>query len=143
MGFIDTVKGKIKSTVDAVTGKAATVTLVTEGKFAPGEVITCALTVASTGNPLQSKAAYVDLHGEDDADETMLERAREFVLREGDPVVTFEIAGPFQLEAGQTKTLHGTFTVPMDLDLKRTWLVRGRVQAFGNDPDSPWAVLGK
>ncbi len=141
MGFIDTVKSKVKSTLDAVTGKAATVSLATQGKFAPGEIIECTLTVISSGNAFESKAAYVDLHGEDDLDENVLEKAREFVMREGDPVITIEVHGPFSVAAGETKTLTGRFTVPTDLDLKRKWLVRGRIQAFGNDPDSAFAVI--
>ncbi len=143
MGFIDSVKGKIKSAVDAVSGKAATVSFTVDGQFAPGAELSCALTVTSTGNALESKGAYVDLHGEDDAKESVLEKAREFVMMAGDPVVTLEVHGPFTLAAGESKTLVGKFIVPADIDMKRVWRARGRVQAFGNDPDSPFIEVGK
>jgi len=143
MGFLDTVKGKIKEVTDSVTGHAATVALATQGKFAAAEVITTKVTVTSTGNAVSAKGVFVDLMGQDDADENLVEKARELVTRDTDPVHELAVGSAFELAAGETKTIDGQFIVPAGLDPKRVWFVRARVQTFGNDPNSEYVRISE
>ena len=143
MSFLDNVKNKIKQVADSVTGNAATVALETSGKFAAGEIITAKVTITSTGNAVSSKGVFVDLLGQDDDNENLVEKAREFVTRDTDPVHEIAVGEGFELAAGETKVVSGQFTVPADLDAKRVWYVRGRVQTFGNDPNSDYVKISE
>jgi hypothetical protein len=140
MSFIDTVKNTLKATVDAVTGHSAIVELETEGKPGPGAIIEVKMIVTSTGLALDSKAAFVDVHGEDDLDESALERMREFLM-DRDPTFTFEVHGPFLVAAEGKTYLSGRFIMPNGIDMKRIWLVRGRIQHTGQDPHSQYRLI--
>jgi len=140
MSFIDSVKNTLKATVDAVTGHSAIVELETEGKPGPGAIIEIKMIVTSTGLELHSKAAYVDVHGEDDLDESALERMREFLM-DRDPAFTFEVHGPFHVAPEGKTYLSGRFIMPSGIDMKRIWLARGRIQHAGQDPHSQYRLI--
>ncbi len=141
MSFLDNVKNKIKQVADSVTGHAATVALETSGKFSEGEIITTKVTITSTGNAVSSKGVFVDLLGQDDPSENLVEKAREFVTRDTDPLHEIAVGEGFELAAGETKVVSGQFTVPGGLDPARVWFVRARVQTFGNDPNSDYVRI--
>jgi len=140
MSFIDTVKNALKATADAVTGHSAIVEVETEGKPGPGAAIKVKLTVTSTGLAIDSKAGFVDVHGEDDLDESALERMRELLV-DRDPSFSFEIHGPFHVAADGKAFLNGSFVMPDGIDMKRTWLIRGRIQHAGKDPHSQYRLI--
>ena len=141
MSIIETVKEKIKVSANIVTGKAATIVLETKGKFVAGEVMEVNMTVTAAGAPFESKGAFVDLTGEDDLKETLIEKARELVMQQGDPTYSIEVQGPFSLKAGEVKVIASRFTVPAGLDPARKWFIRGRVKALGHDPSSPFKAI--
>lgn len=140
MSLIDSLKSSIKATLDAVTGHAAIVEIETEGTPSPSSWIEVKLTVTSTGREIDSKAAFVDLHGEDDLDESTLEKVREFLV-DRDPSYSFEVHGPFHVAAEGKTFLHGRFRMPDDMDPKRMWLVRGRIKHAGLDPRSQYRLI--
>lgn len=140
MSLIDNLKNSIKSTFDAVTGHSAIVELETEGTPAPAAWIEAKLTITGVGHAAEFKAAFIDLHGEDDLDESALEKVREFLM-DRDPSYTFEISGPFHVDAEGKTFLHGRFQMPTDMDIKRKWLVRGRIKHLGVDPRSQYRLM--
>lgn len=140
MSLIDNLKNSIKSTLDAVTGHSAIVELETEGAPAPEAWIEAKLTITGVGHAAEFGGAFVDLHGEDDLDESALEKVREFLM-DRDPSYTFLISGPFHVDAEGKTFLHGRFQMPADMDPKRKWLVRGRIKHLGVDPRSQYRLL--
>ncbi|MCB9735266.1 MAG: hypothetical protein H6745_21990 [Deltaproteobacteria bacterium] len=137
-GAAGAVGSSVKSMSDAVTGKGAEVTLEKTGALSAGGSVDVKVTVKSTGGAVKSEGVVIDLYGEDDPDENMLEKARELVMREKGPKHAFDIGGPFTVEAGGSKVVEGSFTLPAKLEDGLTWMIRARVKAFGNDPDTGW-----
>lgn len=141
MGVVDAVKRGLKGALDAVTGHAAVVDVTSHGVAAPGGRVTVRVTVTSTGGTVAADALVVDLHGEDDLDERLLDKAAELLPGRADPEYVFEIVGPFELTPHQCKTFEGEFAFPDDMDTSRTWLIRARVAVPGHDPHSAFAIL--
>lgn len=149
MGFLDKVKdtakgvaGKVgdatKGMTDAVTGKGAEVSLAYKGQLQPGGELDVTLTVKSTGRAVKANGAFIDFYGEDDPNENAVEKARELIMREKGPKHALRLSGEFTVKPGQTKVIEATVTLPDPLSADFTWMVRGRVDAFGNDPDTGW-----
>lgn len=128
----------VKGVTDVVTGKGAEVTLEKTGKLQASGAVNVKVTVKSTGKALKADGVVIDLYGEDDPDESVLEKARELVMREKGPKHAFDIGGAFTVDAGATHVIEGSFSLPAELDDKLTWMIRARVKAFGNDPDTGW-----
>ena len=60
----------------------------------------------------------------------------------------FQIAPAFVLAANETRQFEGTFEIPPNVQPTFTgvhashhWEIRGRIEAFGNDPDSGYQPL--
>lgn len=137
MGLADTAKHAAKTALDALTGGAAVVTLRWDGPPAPDALITVHVTVTSTGREVHATGAVIDLHGEDDLDEALLDRLAELLPGEADPHHTLRVADAFTLAPDQTKTFVATFHLPA-LTLGRSWLIRARVEVPGRDAASPY-----
>lgn len=148
MGFLD----KIKGAVSAVTGGGAKVTLEFRPPFAmPGEPVQVRVTATSTGGEIKSKGLYIDLR----AVETVRVDKDEVAGAERDvncsrETFTQEIAisPAFVLAPNETKTFEGVVNLPANCQPSFTgkltqheWTIRGRVEAFGNDPDSGYQPL--
>lgn len=130
MGIFDKLK-------HAVTGGAAKVELVKfDGKLEGGALVFVRVNVTANDAELKSKGVYIDLHGEDDMDESVLDKAAE--LFNPDPEFSWPVATELTLPAGETKTYENAIAMPAELDPKRTWLIRARVEAPGKDPASAW-----
>jgi hypothetical protein len=140
MNIIDNLKGSIKATLDAVTGHGAIVELETEGAPAPSATIEVKITVSATGRNVDFKSATIDLHGQDDLDESALETVREFLI-DRDPHYSVEVHGPFHVAAEGKTYLHGSFQMPADMDPRRKWLARARVKHTGVDPRSKYLLM--
>ena len=143
MGFLD----KMKGAVAAITGSAAKVSLEYHNVLAsPGDLVAVKVTAASTGAEVTSKGVFIDLRGTEEIDiparaamsvEERVALSNEIVER------AFQIAPGFTLAANETKVFEGNFQLPTDCQpsysgrfCKHEWQIRGRVEAFGNDPDS-------
>ena len=152
MGFFD----KLKAAASFVTGGAAKVTIEWNPPVAfPGEAVGVRVTATSAGAAVQSGGIFVDVQ----ANEQLSIQAN--ALGNNNPHIShtrqtynnaFQIAGPFQLAAGETKMFEGQFVLPANAQptydgplADHDWGMRGRVEMTGNDPDSGFVkfVVGK
>lgn len=146
MGFFD----KIKGAVNAVTGGAAKVEMEYLPMVMAGEKLAVRIKATSTGQKVESKGVYVDLAGTE-----KIKIRRSQAGTESDVELsnaTFEkqilIAPAFTLEANETKQWEGVIEMPAGVEptfsgayAKHEWFVRGRIEAFGNDPDTGYLPL--
>lgn len=155
MGIFD----KLKAAAAAVTGGAAQVTIGYEPQAAlPGDAIRVKVTVVSAGAEVKSGGVFVDLRAEERIRvprRAVAMQTRDSALSMGDIHIenaTFEQAFPIApslvLAPNETKLVEGTVQVPAGLEpsyrgthAEHRWEIRGRLDAFGNDPDSGWQPL--
>jgi hypothetical protein len=142
MGFLD----KLKSAVSTLTGGGARVTIELEPStgFA-GDRILAKVSVTSTGNEIKSKGIFIDLRS---VEEVLIKKDRtgadqDICLAHTLFEESFQIAPELVLDANETRLFEGTFQLPDQCEpsysghfTKHKWTVRGRMEAFGNDPDS-------
>ena len=145
MGFFD----KVKSAMNAVTGGGARVTIeLKQACVFPGEQVSVRITATSTGAELKSKGAYVDLFAEervsvqDEQTKSQISRSKTTIQQE------FQIAPAFDLAPNETKVFEGSFAFPatalptfLGQLAQHTSAIRGRIEAFGNDPDSGYQPI--
>ena len=145
MGFFD----KLKSVVNAVTGGAATVTIqLQQACVIPGEAVSLKITATSNGAEVKSKGVYVDVFAEervsfkDDATKDVINRTKTTTQQ------TVQIAPAFVLAPNETKSFEGSFQFPANVlptfagsFCQHVCQIRGRIEAFGNDPDSGYQVI--
>jgi hypothetical protein len=147
MGFLD----KLKGAVNAVTGGGANVTIeYAQAVVFPGDAIPVRITATSTGAEVKSGGIFVDLST---TEEIKLNRGDFGVeshmhLKGETWTQQVQIAPAFVLPAGQTMQFEGRVQIPANAPASTqgkhvalTWLIRGRVEAFGNDPDSGFKPL--
>jgi hypothetical protein len=148
MGFLD----KLKGAVNAVTGGAAKVTLEFDPKLAfPGDSVRVKISATSTGPELKSKGVFLDLRGEERIKlprGTIENQSNEINAAKTAMSQEYQIAPAFVLGAGETKLFEGVFQLPSGLQpsfqgalARLEWELRGRVEAFGNDPDSGYQSI--
>ena len=136
--------------LDAITGGAAQVWIeYPRHAVKPGEAVHARITVLPRTN-FQANGVFLDLVSEEsgyvDVDSRCSdcgnytyssERYSRTIYKTSVP-----LAGPLQLYANYTLVFQGYVTIPPNAQptyigyLKHQWLIRGRVDAFGNDPDS-------
>ncbi|HVW02749.1 MAG TPA: sporulation protein [Planctomycetaceae bacterium] len=138
MGFFD----KIKSMVNVVTGGAATVTIdYPQQLLYPGDQVPVKITATSTGQEVKSKGAFVDVLSFEKVkfkhDKEEIDQSHTFVQQ------AFQIAPAFVLQPNETKVFEGQFQLPLSVlptysgkIAQHKCQIRGRIEAFGNDPDS-------
>lgn len=135
MGILDRLK-------HAVTGGAAKVELVKHnGSLAAGEMVYVRVQV-DAAQGFDSDGVFIDLHGEDDLDEGVLDKAAE--IFNPDPEYSWPVQGATKFAANETAHIEGALQMPADFAPgTRTWLIRARVEAIGKDPTSAWVVFGQ
>lgn len=156
MGFLD----KLKGAVNMVTGGGAKVTIQFHPQVAfPGETINVQLTATSTGGEVKASAALIDLvatervsvdsyhvkqsqHNSQDDHTQALNVSKETIN------LTIPIAPAFTLAANETKIFEGAIQIPPNAQptyhghfTHHNWEIRGRIDVFGNDPDSGYVSL--
>ena len=147
MGFLDKISGAMKS----VTGGAAKVSI--EYPHSPvhlGDSINVRVTVVSTGGEVKSDGAFVDLLAREEGSvyESVLcnksghyNNAR-INIKKKTLAQAIPVAPAFVLDNDETKTFDAEIQVPYNAQptysgtFKHEWYIRGRLEAFGNDPDS-------
>jgi hypothetical protein len=152
MGFLD----KLKGAMQAVTGGGAKVTIeYSQGLLQPGMPLHVRVTATSTGRELKSGGCFLDVAGVETVQlkDVMpsnyhgAQPAQHVPVDVGTTADTFrqsfQIAGGFVLAPNETKVFEGQFVLPpgsqptfQGKNSAHQWTVRGRVEAFGNDPDS-------
>lgn len=148
MGLFDALKGA----VDSMTGGAAHVTVeYAMTPFVPGQEVRVIIRVTSTGGQVNSNGVFLDIW----ARETGRVHVSIHCSHCGNNAsgwdtfseTTYEaqlpVSPPFTLGAGQGAVFEARFGVPggvpgtyQGVHVRHEWLVRGRLDAFGNDPDS-------
>ena len=145
MGFMDS----LKSMVNTVTGGSATVTIqLQQACVFPGEAVTFKITAKSNGAEVKSKGVYVDIFAEekvslrDEESKQEINRAKTTIQQ------TIQVAPAFTLAANEAKEFAGTFEFPSNAlptfagaFTQHRCLLRGRIEAFGNDPDSGYQAI--
>jgi hypothetical protein len=140
MGFFD----KIKGAVNAVTGGAARVTIeIAQPVIVAGEPVAVRITATSTGAEVKSGGVFVDVRGQESVDFKHGEQNTQVTHSETTFKQTFSIAPAFVLAPNETKKFEGTFQLPPSALpsfagklAKFAYSVCGRIETFGNDPDS-------
>jgi len=152
MGLFD----KLKGAMNAVTGGAAKVTIQYQppGGF-PGDTVQVRITATSTGGEVKSGGVFVDLRSVEKVHVPAHSHANVQVDVHLDHETfkqSFQVAPPFVLGAGQTSLFEGAVQIPPTAQptyqgrhAQHAWEIRGRVEAFGNDPDSGYQpfMVGK
>jgi len=147
MGFMD----KLKAAAQAVTGGAARVSIEYQPPVCfPGDTVQVKVTATSTGAELQSQGVFIDLRGQEWVHLTRMEAMTDKDVNSTKTTyeTSMQIGQLFTLGANETKTWEGAITVPAAIQpsyqgvySRHQWEIRGRIEAFGNDPDSGWQPL--
>ena len=141
MGFFD----KLKGAMNAVTGGAAKVTIeLVQPCVFPGEECGVRITATSTGAEIKSKGVYVDFKGVEEVKFKDDQQAGKEVTKSHTTIdQEFLLSGAFVLAANESKTWEGAFRLPPTVlpsfagaIASHKCFIRGRIEAFGNDPDS-------
>lgn|GEM_PF-740929 len=196
MGLLD----KMRGAFDAVTGKAAQVTLEFEPPIRVGEEFRVRVVATSSGAEVKSQGVFVDVV----ASERVAIKGAAIASAGGNPMgaslggaglpavtapasmsvvadksgrpaaalpsgqsaatpadvnvshvtyqQSFQIASPLVLAPGESRQFEGQIVLPTEMQpsyagqhAHHEWLIRGRLEAWGNDPDSgfqPLRVIG-
>jgi len=143
MGFLD----KMKSVGTAMTGGAAKVSLeYPHQMLKPGDSINVKVTVVSMGKEVKSGGVFVDIHA-DEQGQVKCSTCQKMVNVKNETVKqAINIAPAFVLQPNESKTFESTIQIPMGQPtyhgtIRNEWRIRGRLDAFGNDPDSGFQVI--
>jgi hypothetical protein len=148
MGMMD----KFKSAMQVVTGGSAKVVFeFSPASAMPGDMLHVKVTATSTGSEVKSKGAFVDLFGSEAVmikAGTMTEQKTDIRVSQTTLDQAFQISSEFVLAPNETKVFEGTIQIPLTLQpsfggffAQHQWQIRGRIEAFGNDPDSGYKPI--
>jgi len=138
---------KTKSAASAVTGGGAKVSI--EFPHQPirsGDSMQAKVTAMSTGKEVKSGGVFVDVEAHETG-QVKCQRCQQMVpIRAQTVRQTIPIGPALVLQPGETKTLEATIQVPpgqptYNGNVRHEWEIRGRLDAFGNDPDSGFQLL--
>jgi hypothetical protein len=138
-------KKTMKDAVDVVTGGAARVTIGWKGEVRTSVPIAVVVTATSTGSELEVGGVFVDVRGTVASPVGLARDPRQGIgvpsigatfggSSPGDEV--FQLADGFVLAPDETRTFTGEIVLPERFGEIGDWQIRGRLEAFGNDPDS-------
>lgn len=143
MGFLD----KMKSVGSAMTGGAAKVSLeYPHQAMRPGDSINVKVTVVSMGKEVKSGGVFVDIHATE-AGQVKCNTCQKMVNVNHETVKqAINIAPAFVLQPNESRTFESTIQIPMGQPtyngtVRNEWRIRGRLDAFGNDPDSGFQMI--
>jgi len=153
MGLMD----KLKTAVNTVSGGSARVSIeYPPHSVYPGESVPVRVTVMSGGGEVKSNGIFVDLLAVETvtgSDKVTCPRCRN---QWSDPInkrnevvkQSIPLAPAFVLNGNETRVFEGQIQVPGGSPPSYTgtaarfeWTIRGRLEAFGNDPDSGYQSL--
>jgi sporulation-control protein spo0M len=143
MGFLD----KMKSVGSAMTGGAAKVSIEYPHQvMKPGDSMPVKVTVVSMGKEVKSGGVFVDVYAEENGKVKCKTCGHEADLRRETVKQAIPVGPAFVLQPSETKVFDATIQVPSGQptyngQVSHQWKIRGRLDAFGNDPDSGFQVL--
>lgn len=142
---------------DAITGGAAKVSIEYPSQtLTPGESLHVKVTVMSAGGEFKSKGVYVDLIGEEVGSVFGSSRCSKCGQMDSSVRIkvnkktfdqSFPIGGALTLKTNETKVFESDIQIPSNAQpsyqgsIRHDWKIRGRVEAFGNDPDSGYQTI--
>lgn len=143
MGFLD----KMKSVGSAVTGGAARVSI--EYPHQPmrsGDSIAVKVGVISSGKEVKSGGVYVDIFASETGQVKCKHCGQMTNVSNETVKQSIPIAPAFVLQPNESKVFESTVQVPggqptYNGQLRHEWKIRGRLESFGNDPDSGFQVI--
>jgi sporulation-control protein spo0M len=143
MGFLD----KMKAAGSAITGGSAKVSIeYNHQPMKPGDPLQVKVTVVSVGKEVKSGGVFVDVHAREQG-QVKCNHCQQMVNVNHETIKSAIPIGPaFVLQPNETKTFEATINLPMGQptyngQIRHTWQIRGRLDAFGNDPDSGFQNL--
>ena len=141
MGFFD----KLKGMVNAVTGGAAKVMIeFSPTRVHPGASVNVKITATSTGGEVKSQGCFLDLQA---VESCALKDDNKKEISDSKKTVdqARQISPPFVLAPKEAKVFEFTLTIPTEMPptfigtfSAHTCGLRGRIEAFGTDPESDW-----
>jgi len=153
MGLLD----KMKSAVNVVSGGGAKVSIEFPMQTVfPGEPVQVRVTAMSSGGEVKSNGIFVDLVGVETvtgSDKVTCPRCKN---QWSDPInkrheavkQSYPVAPAFVLGPGETRVFDAQVQIPggsppsfNGSSARFEWTIRGRLEAFGNDPDSGFQAL--
>jgi sporulation-control protein spo0M len=143
MGFLD----KVKSVGTAMTGGAAKVSIeYPHQSVRPGDSVAVKVTVVSMGKEVKSGGVFVDVIAEENGKVKCKKCGLEADLRRETVKQSIPVGPAFVLQPSETKVFDATIQVPSGQptyngQVSHQWKIRGRLDAFGNDPDSGFQAL--
>ncbi|MBU0624093.1 MAG: sporulation protein [Candidatus Thermoplasmatota archaeon] len=143
MGFLD----KMKSAGTAMTGGAAKVSIeYPHQSLRPGDSVAVKVTVVSMGKEVKSGGVFVDVYAEESGKVKCKKCGHEADLRHETVKQSIPVGPAFVLQPSETKVFDATIQVPSGQptysgQVSHHWKIRGRLDAFGNDPDSGFQAL--
>ncbi|MCU0798198.1 MAG: hypothetical protein MUC62_00810 [Candidatus Thermoplasmatota archaeon] len=146
MGLMD----KLKGAANAITGGGADVSLeMPSGPFRTGEQVKVRVTVRSKGSEVRSGGVFIDIKAVEKGTvrSTQLcnscNRSLPYTVTVSRTTVeqSITVHPAFVLKKDETKVVDATISIPPGQPtyhgtIDHVWEVRGRLEAFGNDPDS-------
>jgi len=144
MGLLD----KMKSAAAAATGSSAKVSIEYQLKpMRAGDVLPVKVTVMSNiGKEVKSAGVFVDIYATESG-QIKCKHCGQMTQINSDNVKQAIPVGPaFTLQPGETKVFEASITIPpgqptYNGQVSNTWKIRGRLDAFGNDPDSGFQTI--
>jgi hypothetical protein len=143
MGLLD----KMKAAGSAMAGTSARVSI--EYPLQPmksGESIKVKVTVVSTGREVKSGGVFVDVHAMESG-QVKCKHCAQMTQVQTETVKQAIPVGPaFVLQPNESKTFEATIQIPggqpsYNGQIRHEWKIRGRLDAFGNDPDSGFQTI--
>jgi len=143
MGFLD----KMKSVGSAMTGGAARVSIeYPHQALKPGDALPVKVTVISMGKEVKSSGVFVDIIAAE-AGQVKCQHCGQMTQVKNETIKQALPVGPAMvLQPNETKVFEQTIQIPMGQPsyggtVSHEWKIRGRLEAFGNDPDSGFQTL--
>lgn len=146
--------GKMK---DAISGGAAKVSIEYPSQpLKPGDSLHVKVTVIATDREFKSKGVYVDLMGKESGSVHGSSRCNKCGQYDNSVKINVDkktfnqsipLGGALNLKANETKVFEGDVQIPPNAQpsyqgtLRHEWRIRGRLEAFGNDPDSGYQTI--
>lgn len=143
MGFLD----KMKSVGSAITGGAAKVSIeYPHQTMKAGDSVPVKVTVMSMGKEVKSGGVFVDVRAEESGNVKCKHCGQMTEVHNETVKQSIPVGPAFVLQPSETKVFDVTIQVPSGQpsyngQVSHQWRIRGRLDAFGNDPDSGYQNL--
>jgi sporulation-control protein spo0M len=137
----------MKSVGSAMTGGSAKVSIeYNHQQLKPGDPLQVKVTVVSMGKEVKSAGVFVDIYASEQG-QVKCNHCQQMVNIKHETVKQSIPVGPAMvLQPNESKVFESTINLPMGQptyngQVRHIWQIRGRLDAFGNDPDSGFQNL--